>query len=92
MPRTPVPARVQAAVDLSVYLLFFFPGVGFFLWISADFFWVSWQQGERIITSPWLPIVYPFKAVIPLTAALLLVQGVSECLKCVETLRQGHWS
>ena len=85
-------ARVQAAVDLSVYLLFFFPGVGFFLWISADFFWVSWQQGERIITSPWLPIVYPFKAEIPLTAALLLVQGVSECLKCVETLRQGHWS
>ena len=86
------PPRVQATVDLTIYILFFFPGVGFFFWISAEFAWISWGQSERITTSPWLPIVYPFKTVIPVTAALLLIQGVSECLKCIETIKQGRWT
>lgn len=84
--------RVQATVDLAIYLFFFFPGFGFFLWASAEFAAKSWEQSELIITSPWLPIVYPFKTVIPLTAALLMIQGVSESLKCVEAIRQGRWS
>lgn len=84
--------RSQATVDLIIYLVCFFPGVGFFLWVSIGFFWKSWEQGERIATSPWLPIVYPFKAVIPLTAALLLVQGMSEVLKCIEAIRRGRWA
>ncbi len=84
--------RVQAMVDLAIYLLFFFPGFGFFLWASADFAAKSWEQSELIITSPWLPIVYPFKTVIPLTAALLMIQAVSESLKCVEAIKQGRWS
>ncbi len=86
------PDRVQASVDLAIYLLFFFPGFGFFLWASADFAMKSWQQSELIITSPWLPIVYPFKTVIPVMAALLMIQGVSESLKCVEAIKQGRWS
>ena len=84
--------RVQATVDLAIYLFFFFPGFGFFLWASAEFAAKSWEQSELIITSPWLPIVYPFKTVIPLTAALLMIQGVSESLKCVEAIKQGRWS
>ena len=39
-----------------------------------------------------MPIVYPFKSVIVLTAALLLVQGVSEVLKCIEAIKQGRWA
>jgi len=27
----------------------------------------------------------------PLTGLLLLVQGFSECLKCVHAIRFGHW-
>lgn len=84
--------RTQALVDLTIYLVCFFPGVGFFLWVSTGYALKSWEQSERIITSPWLPIVYPFKTVIPLTAALLLVQGVSEVLKCVEAIKRGRWA
>jgi len=84
--------RVQAIVDLTIYLLLFFPGFGFFLWASAEFAAKSWEQSELIITSPWLPIVYPFKTVIPVMAALLMIQGVSESLKCVEAIKQGRWS
>ena len=83
--------RTQATVDLIIYLVCFFPGVGFFLWIATGYAWRSWEQEERIITSPWLPIVYPFKTVIPVTAALLMVQGVSEVLKCIEAIKQGKW-
>lgn len=84
--------RTQATVDLIIYLVCFFPGVGFFLWVSADYAWKSWQQMERVITSPWMPIIYPFKSVIVLTATLLLVQGVSEVLKCIEAIKQGRWA
>lgn len=84
--------RVQASVDLVIYLVCFFPGVGFFLWVSVGFTLKSWMQFERIVTSPWLPPVYPFKTVIPLAAALLLIQGISEVLKCIEAIQRGRWT
>ncbi|NQU56520.1 MAG: TRAP transporter small permease subunit [Rhodospirillales bacterium] len=84
--------RVQATVDLTIYLFFFFPAFAIFFWVSAEFAAKSWEQSELITTSPWLPIVYPFKTVIPVTAALLMIQGVSESLKCVEAIKQGRWT
>lgn len=84
--------RVQATVDLTIYLIFFFPAFVFFFWVSAEFAAKSWEQSELITTSPWLPIVYPFKTVIPVTAVLLMIQGLSESLKCVETIKQGRWT
>jgi TRAP-type mannitol/chloroaromatic compound transport system permease small subunit len=74
--------RTRARVDLACYLVFFFPAMAIFAWLGAEYFWKSFQQNERIVTSPWLPIVWPFKFVIPAAAVLLLLQGVSECLKC----------
>jgi TRAP-type mannitol/chloroaromatic compound transport system permease small subunit len=86
-----VSVRRQGTVDALCYLLFFFPGLIAFLWVGSDYFWTSFRQGERIVTSPWMPIIYPFKFVIPLTAALLLIQGVSEFLKSVWAARHGEW-
>jgi TRAP-type mannitol/chloroaromatic compound transport system permease small subunit len=81
----------QGAVDAVCYLLFFFPGLIAFFWVGWEYFWRSFMQGERIVTSPWMPIVYPFKFVIPLAAALLIIQGVSEFLKSVWAARHGEW-
>ena len=75
-------ARTQARVDLVCYLVLFFPALAIFAWLSWEFFVKSYGQNERIVTSPWLPIVWPFKFVMPLAAALLLVQGVAEFGKC----------
>jgi TRAP-type mannitol/chloroaromatic compound transport system permease small subunit len=50
-------------------------------------FWLSWQIGERSDWSAWRPILYPLKAVIPLTALLLLFQGLSELIKCLRVIR-----
>ncbi len=85
------PARRQGWVDTVCYVLFFFPGMIAFLVVSWDFFWISWEQGERIVTSPWMPIVYPFKATIPIATLLLLLQGISELLKSVYAALKGEW-
>jgi TRAP-type mannitol/chloroaromatic compound transport system permease small subunit len=52
--------------------------------------WHSWDIGERSDQSPWRPILYPFKAVIPVTAFLLLLQGLSEFFKSVYAIRTGR--
>lgn len=85
------PVKVQAAVDATCYLLLFFPGIALFLWIGADFAWNSWIRTERAVGSSWMPIIYPLKGVIPVAAGLLLLQGLSEFLKCLHALRTGKW-
>ena len=74
--------RTQARVDLACYLVLFFPAMVVFGWLCWEYFWKSFQQNESIVTSPWMPIVWPFKFMMPLSAVLLLLQGISECLKC----------
>lgn len=83
--------RRQGAVDAACYLLFFFPGLIAFLVLTWDFFWISFQRAERIVTSPWMPIVYPFKAVMPAATLLLLLQGLSELLKSLYAALKGEW-
>ena len=83
--------RTQGWVDTICYLVFFFPPLIAFLVVGWDYFLRSYLQGERIVTSPWMPIVYPFKLAIPVATALLLVQGLSEFMKSVWAARKGEW-
>lgn len=83
--------RQQGIVDAVCYALFFFPGLIAFLWVGWDFFAVSWARNETIVTSPWMPVVYPFKFVLPLSTGLLLLQGVSEFLKSLYAAVRGEW-
>jgi TRAP-type mannitol/chloroaromatic compound transport system permease small subunit len=82
--------RTQSLVDAIGYLCFFFPGMVFVLFFGWQEAWHAWEIGERSDASPWRPIIYPFKAVIPLAALLLLVQGISEFLKSLHGLRTGR--
>ncbi|HSF06914.1 MAG TPA: TRAP transporter small permease subunit [Methylomirabilota bacterium] len=79
--------RTRATIDVVSYVLFFFPGMLFVLYAGWVEFWLSWQIGERSDWSAWRPILYPLKAVIPLTALLLLGQGLSELIKCGRVIR-----
>ena len=67
--------------DFLFTLCLFFPAMYFFTVATFDYALVSWTRGERIPTSPMMPIIYPLKTVMPITGALLLIQGVSELLK-----------
>ena len=80
--------RAQLWLDIIQYLLFFLPGMALFLWLSWEFAEESWFFKETLVTS-WRPPAYWFKSVIPLTAALLLLQGVAEVIKCFRALRTG---
>jgi TRAP-type mannitol/chloroaromatic compound transport system permease small subunit len=82
--------RRQNMIDAIGYLFFFFPAMillFYFGWKEAAH---AWSIGETSDASPWRPIIYPFKAVIPLTALLLLLQGVAEFLKSLYAIRTGR--
>jgi TRAP-type mannitol/chloroaromatic compound transport system permease small subunit len=82
--------RRQNMVDAIGYLFFFFPGMVLFFYFGWQEAYHSWTIGETSDASPWRPIIYPFKAVIPLTALILLVQGVAEFLKSLYAIRTGR--
>lgn len=82
--------RTQGTVDAVLYLLFFFPGMIFFFWMGSQEAWQAWSIGERSDASPWRPIIYPFKMVIPVAAMLILVQGVSELIKSAHLALKGR--
>lgn len=85
-------ARRQGWVDTICYVVFFFPPLIAFLVVTWDYFLKSYGQDERIMTSPWMPIVWPFKFVLPLATVLLLLQGISELVKSVHAARKGEWT
>lgn len=83
--------RTQATLDLILYLLFFIPGVLALCWAGWDFFRESMAINEHSSVTSDGPPIYPFKAVIPLAGAVLMLQGVVEILRCIVCIRQGEW-
>jgi TRAP-type mannitol/chloroaromatic compound transport system permease small subunit len=79
--------RKKGTIDLVSNLLLFFPVMITFFVISVDDAWYSFQIGETSEQSPWRPILWPFRASVPLAALLFMVQGVSESLKCWYQIR-----
>lgn len=82
--------RRQNWIDAIGYLFFFFPAMGFFLYYGFQESSHAWSIGETSDASPWRPIVYPFKTVIPVTAFLLIVQGLAELCKSIYAIRTGR--
>ena len=83
--------RTQGMVDTICYLLFFFPPLLIFLDVTWHFFWLSYLRDERSVTSPWLPRIWPLKAVMPASCVLLMVQGLAELLRSIHAWRTGVW-
>src|SRR5882672_4218660 len=81
--------RTRGVVDSISYIVFFFPSIIMLLVVSADESWYAFGIGETSEQTPWRPILWPFKAVVPLTCVLLLVQGVSELIKSFYAARYG---
>jgi TRAP-type mannitol/chloroaromatic compound transport system permease small subunit len=81
--------RTQGIVDASLYLFLFFPGMVLFFWMGLQEALQSWDIREVSDASPWRPPLYPLKTVIPVAAALIIIQGVSEFLKSAYTAMTG---
>jgi TRAP-type mannitol/chloroaromatic compound transport system permease small subunit len=83
--------RAQAALDLSLYLLFFVPGILGLIYAGYDFAVLSWRINEHSTVTAEGPPVYHFKTVIPVAGALVILQGLAEILRCIVCLRTGAW-
>ena len=85
------PPRVQAGVELVLYILFFFPGVLALVYAGYDYAAESVGWGEASINSPAGVKIYPLKIILPVSAFLLLLQGIAESIRCIQCLRTGEW-
>jgi TRAP-type mannitol/chloroaromatic compound transport system permease small subunit len=83
--------RIQAALDLVLYFVFFFPGIAALVYAGLDYAGDSWRIAEHSNVTADGPPVYHFKTVIPIAGALVLLQGVAEVVRCVVCLRTGVW-
>jgi TRAP-type mannitol/chloroaromatic compound transport system permease small subunit len=83
--------RVQAGLDLVLYIVFFIPGVVALAWAGYTFAAESWSINEHSNITADGPPIYPFKTIIPIAGVFVLVQGLVEIVRCAICLRQGEW-
>lgn len=83
--------RVQASLDLALYILFFIPGIAALMYAGIDFTAISWRIDEHSNVTAGGPPVYQFKAIIPIAGTLVMIQGIAEILRCIVCLRTGAW-
>jgi TRAP-type mannitol/chloroaromatic compound transport system permease small subunit len=81
--------RTRGVIDSTAYLAFFFPSLVLFLIVSWGEGWYAFEIGETSEQTPWRPILWPFKMVVPATCVLLMIQGISETIKSVYAARTG---
>ena len=85
------PPRLQAALDLTLFIVFFLPGVFALCWAGYTYAGESWAILEHSSITSEGPPIYPFKMILPLAGLALLVQGIVEIIRCVICIRQGEW-
>jgi len=84
------PPRLQAGIDLALYILFFLPGIFALTYAGWTYASESLAIHEQTFSPDPLPL-YPFKFVIPIAGFFLLLQGLVEIARCVICLREGAW-
>src|ERR1700686_4538571 len=82
--------RMQASLDIVLYIVFFLPGVAALIYAGYDYASLSWHINEHSMTAGGPPI-YHFKSVIPVAGALILLQGIAEIVRCAVCLKTGEW-
>jgi TRAP-type mannitol/chloroaromatic compound transport system permease small subunit len=83
--------RLQAAIDLVLYVFFFVPGSAAMVYAGYIYAAESWAIREHSTITVDGPPLYPFKAFIPIAGALILLQGLVEIIRCIVCLRSGQW-
>ncbi len=89
------PPKVQAAIELTLYILFFFPGILALILAGADYAGESWSYnygtGEVSINSPANVPISQFKTILPVAGGLLFLQGLAQVCRCIVCLKTGVW-
>jgi TRAP-type mannitol/chloroaromatic compound transport system permease small subunit len=85
------PVKVQAKIDFTLYILFFFPGMLALFWYGWEIASDSWRYKEVSWNSPARIQIYFFKTLIPIAGFLLILQGIAEMLRCWRAMKTGEW-
>lgn len=85
------PPRLQASLDLTLYICFFIPGVVALAWAGFIYAGESWAINEHSNITSDGPPIYPFKTIIPLAGVAILLQGLVEIMRCAICLKTGEW-
>ena len=83
--------RTQATIDLVLYIVFFIPGIIALTYAGYYYAGDSWRINEHSNITSEGPPIYPFKTVIPVAGAFVLLQGIVEIVRCVICLKTGEW-
>ncbi|NOJ49442.1 TRAP transporter small permease subunit [Bradyrhizobium archetypum] len=83
--------RTKGMIDSLAFILFFLPTMAVLFYISIDDFLYSISIDERSSSGAWTPILWPLRGVIPLTAFMLSLQGISELMKSLWAWRTGEF-
>jgi TRAP-type mannitol/chloroaromatic compound transport system permease small subunit len=86
-----IPVKWQARIDFVLYFIFFFPGMIALVWYGTEIASDSWRYKEVSWNSPARIQIYFFKTLIPIAGSMLIIQGVSECMRCVIAMKTGKW-
>ena len=72
----------QVTVDAVLFMLFYFPSMLFFLWISTEYTSKAWFTWERSMDTAMMAPLAPARTAMPLAALFLILQGIAELLRC----------
>lgn len=86
-----MPIKVQASIDLLLYILFLLPGAIALMYYGYSFAADSWFYKEVSWSSPARIQIYFFKTLIPISGTLLLLQGIAEAVRCTQCIKTGKW-
>ena len=83
--------RRQATTDALLYVVFYFPSMMIFLWVASEYAYTAVVRWERGMDSAWMPYLGPVRSTMPIGIAFLVLQGISELLRCFYAMRTGRW-
>ena len=83
--------KTQGKIDFWLYILFYFPGLIVFLYMTVGFVVESIQRGEKGMDTAWMPLMWPIKMCLLIGIIFLLIQGISELLKSYWAAKKGQW-
>jgi TRAP-type mannitol/chloroaromatic compound transport system permease small subunit len=83
--------RTQGAVDLVLYIFFFFPGVIALIFTGWKYSARSWGYAEVSVNSPAGIPIFQFKSVLVAAGILLFIQGIAQMCRCIIAIRKGYW-
>lgn len=85
------PIKVQATVELVLYVLFFFPGITALILAGWKYQARAWRFGEVSISSPAGIPVFQFKSIIVAAGVIVFLQGLAQVYRSIIALRTGVW-